>query len=255
MRKGLSKILFLLLLFTLLFQTLGLAQTDIPKPVGDIYVQDFANVLDSTEKQQLIDLGRSLEDASKAQIAVLTVNTTNGVPIEEYAIDAFRTYQLGDKKLNNGVLFVIAINDRKTRIEVGYGLEGAIPDGKAGRILDDFAIPYLQNNQPNLAVMGVYKALYNEVVKEYQLNPDQMVQNSPPNDSSVKKSLSIFDLIWVLIIFALIIIDFIFFGGFFTFTILSLISRGGGGRFGGGGGGPRGGGGGSSGGGGASRGW
>ncbi|WP_339061262.1 TPM domain-containing protein [Tepidibacillus marianensis] len=253
MRKGWSKILFLLLLFMLLFQTLGMAQVDIPKPVGDIYVQDFANVLSPNEKQELIDLGRKLEDASKAQVAVLTVDTTNGAPIEEYATEAFRTYKLGDQKLNNGVLFVIALKDRKTRIEVGYGLEGAIPDGKAGRILDDFAMPNLQNNQPDLAVMGVYKALYNEVAKEYQLNPDQLVQNGPPNNAPSKKSFSFSDLIWALIIFALIIIDFIFFGGFFTFAILSLISRGGGGRFGGGG--PRGGGGGSSGGGGASRGW
>ncbi|MFV9511548.1 TPM domain-containing protein [Tepidibacillus sp. LV47] len=252
MKKSLIGIFFLLFIITVFFQFISFAQIKIPKPVGDIYVQDFAHILTPDEKNELIELGRRLDDATKAQIAVLTIDTTNGVPIEEYATAAFRTYQLGDKKLNNGVLFVIAMNDRKMRIEVGYGLEGAIPDGKAGRILDDYALPYLQNNQPNLAVMGVYKALYNEVAKEYQLNPDQLVENRP-SDVQWKKSFSLSDLVWALIIFAFILVDFIFFGGFFTFAILSLVSRGGGGRFGGGG--PRGGGGGSSGGGGASRGW
>ncbi|TCS83135.1 TPM domain-containing protein [Tepidibacillus fermentans] len=252
MKKRLRGIFFLLFAITVLFQSISFAQIEIPKPIGDIYVQDFAHVLTPDQKAELIDLGRRLDDATKAQIAVLTVDTTNGIPIEEYATTAFRTYQLGDKKLNNGVLFVIAMNDHKMRIEVGYGLEGAIPDGKAGRILDDFAVPYLKNNQPDLAVMGVYKALYNEVAKEYHLNSDQLVQNRPP-DTPAKKSFSLSELVWALIIFVFILIDFIFFGGFFTFTILSLVARGGGGRFGGGG--PRGGGGGSSGGGGASRGW
>ncbi|MBU5873027.1 TPM domain-containing protein, partial [Vibrio cholerae O1] len=72
---------------------------------------------------------------------------------------AFRQYGLGNKTMNNGVLLVVAVKDRKIRIEVGYGLEGALPDGKVGRILDQYAIPYLKENKPDAAVINTYKKL------------------------------------------------------------------------------------------------
>ena len=62
------------------------------------------------------------------------------------------------------------MDDRQVRIEVGYGLEGRIPDGKAGRILDEYAIPYLKENQPNQAVINTYERLANEVAAEYGVN-------------------------------------------------------------------------------------
>ena len=125
-----SMAIFLFLLVSLIGSPVSAA---VPKPQGDIYVQDFANLLDDSEKQELIQLGRTLEDQTKAQIAVLTVNSLEDQTPEEYALEAFRTYELGDKELNNGVLLLIANKDRKARIEVGYGLEGALPDGKVGQ--------------------------------------------------------------------------------------------------------------------------
>ena len=102
-----------------------------------IYVQDFADVLSADEENQLKSIGRNLEDQTTAQVAVLTVNTIGDKPITEYANEAFRQYGIGSKEENNGVLLVLAMNENQIRIEVGYGLEGRIPDGKAGRILDD----------------------------------------------------------------------------------------------------------------------
>ena len=78
----------------------------------------------------------------------------------------FGSRGIGNKKENNGVLLVLAMKERKVRIEVGYGLEGRIPDGKAGRILDESATPYLKP-QPNRAVIETYKALTKEVLAEY----------------------------------------------------------------------------------------
>ena len=108
--------------------------------LGDIYVQDFANILNEEEKTELRNLGRSIEDQTTAQIAVLTVDTIGDRTIEEFANEAFRQYGIGNKEENNGVLLVIGMNPsqewiKALRIEVGYGLEGRIPDGKAGRIL------------------------------------------------------------------------------------------------------------------------
>lgn len=239
------------------------AAPNIPEPQGDIYVQDFENLLTAEQTRELNSLGRALEDRTKAQIAVLTVPTLDGYTVEEYALQALRKYGLGDQKLNNGVLLLLSMEDgepgnRPLRIEVGYGLEGALPDGKVGRILDQVTIPYLVNNQPGEAIVETYKTLYNEVAREYgvegTLTPQEIAvpEASAGNDGDGRLSSG-----WIILIIAFLAVDFIFFRGMMTMFLISILGRGGGrgggGGFGGGGGGFRGGGGGSSGGGGASR--
>ncbi|MGP7817874.1 TPM domain-containing protein [Niallia sp. 01092] len=223
------------------------ASNEIPKPIGDIYVQDFANLLSKAEKQELNHIGRSLEEQTTAQVAILTVQTTEEKTIEEFANEAFRQYGIGNKQKNNGVLLVLATEDKKVRIEVGYGLEGRIPDGKAGRILDEYTLPYLKNQEPNKAITETYKVLVKEVYAEYGIDDQQLKAEKPAETNDFP--------MWLIIIIVIIVlfIDIKFFGGAFSYMILSILSRGGG--RGGGGGGPQGGGGGSSGGGGASRGW
>lgn len=219
------------------------APNEIPAPVGDIYVQDFANILTENEEIQMRNMGRSIEDQTTSQIAVLTIDSIGETSIEEYSVEAYRKYGLGTTEENNGVLLVLAMKEKKIRIEVGYGLEGTIPDGKAGRILDEYAIPHLKNGQPNLAVMNTYQALANEVsgTSEFGQVPSQEQQ---------QQDFPIPSWLLIIIVIGVVVLDFMFFGGTLTYLLLSIITRGGGG-----GGGPRGGGGGSSGGGGASRGW
>jgi uncharacterized protein len=243
-------------LFTALltFMTVSLfsisVKANIPDPVGNIYVQDHAGILSSQDKKELEQLGQSLDDKTKAQISVLTVKGLDGKSVEDYAVDAFRKYRLGDKKLNNGVLLLIDTKGRHIRIEVGYGLEGALPDGKVGRILDEYAIPYLKDKEPAKAAVNTYKKLYNEVALEYKVNDKT---NPKPYPSS--QGMPLWQIVLIAAaLFVLIIIDIKFFGGTFTYLILNIASaffRNGGG----GGGGNQKGGGGSSGGGGASRNW
>ncbi len=224
-------------------------------------MQDFEHLLTAEQSQYLLALGRALEDRTKAQIAVLTVPSLGDEPIEEYALEALRTYKLGDAKLNNGVLLLISLGDnlpgnRQVRIEVGYGLEGALPDGKTGRILDQVTIPYIENEQPGQGIVETYKVLYNEVAKEYgaelELNPQEVTLPDTAGSANSAGSGGLSPL-WIIIIVAFIFIDIVFFRGTFTILLLSILGRGGRGGGGGGGGGFRGGGGGSSGGGGASR--
>nr|WP_306807351.1 TPM domain-containing protein [Mesobacillus jeotgali] len=233
---------FLAILLLLLPSAASAAPSEIPAPVGDIYVQDFGNILSDTDENQLRNIGRSIDDQTTSQIAVLTVDSIGERSIEEYSVDAYRKFGLGTKEKDNGVLLVIAMQEKKIRIEVGYGLEGVIPDGKAGRILDEFAIPHLKNGQPNLAVMNTYQALANEVSGTNEFG-------SPSQGDQGQQDLPIPSWLLIVIVIGVIVLDFMFFGGTLTYLLLSIISRGGGG------GGPRGGGGGSSGGGGASRGW
>src|SRR4051812_16170497 len=102
-----KRVFSLLLVFITFFLCAVNAQAEdvqIPAPVGDIYVQDFANILTASERAELINLGRSIEDQTTAQLAVLTVETIGDQTIEEFANKAFRQYGIGNKQENNGVL-------------------------------------------------------------------------------------------------------------------------------------------------------
>lgn len=242
----------LLFLFFFILQGGAFAEDiKMPAPIGDIYVQDFAKVLTPDEITEIRSLGRTIEDQTTAQISVLTVDTIGEHTMEEYANEAFRRYGIGNETQNNGVLLVIAVTDRLIRIEVGYGLEGRIPDGKAGRILDEHAIPYLQNNQANKAILETYKTLANEVLAEYGQEGGLQAPQKQTQQTTADEGGGIPSWLLIIIIVVVVFLDFKFFGGSLTYLLFSIISRGrGGGR-----GGSRGGGGGSSGGGGAGRGW
>lgn len=227
-----------------------------PAPTSSIYVQDYAGVLSGDTKARINSLGSRLAAKTKAQVVVVTVPTVGDTPIEEYALAVLRQWGIGDKTLNNGVLMLVAVQDRRSRIEVGYGLEGALPDAKTGRIQDEYMIPYFQQGDYNRGVLNGYLALVNEVAKEYRVEaPDakaRPVQSPAPGVSWWDNLPWWVQVAFGLGILLLFIIDWVFFGGAFTLLILSLLRRGGGGGFGGGGGGF---GGGSGGGGGSSRRW
>lgn len=98
-------------------------------------VHDFAGVLDEASEQQLERKLVAYDDSTSTQIAIVLVKTLDGRPIEETALTIYRNWGIGNKKTNNGVLILAAIDDRQIRIEVGYGLEGAIPDITANQII------------------------------------------------------------------------------------------------------------------------
>jgi uncharacterized protein len=159
---------------------------------------------------------------------------------------------MGNESANNGVLIVLVLKDRQVWIEVGYGLEGRLPDGKVGRILEEYTVPYLKNQQPNLAIDQTYKIITKKVLKEYGLEENQLTigsQPSLPQQSEPVKGSGIPSWLFIIIVVVVLFLDFKFFGGFLTHMLLSIILKSGG-R-----GGGAGGGGGSSGGGGAGRGW
>lgn len=168
MRRRIALLCFLLLMVS----GQGVA-ADFPELTNDIYVQDEVGILSEQQKEELRQLGRGLEDATTAQIMVLVVPTLEGEPIESYANEAFRHYGIGSEEENNGILVVLSLdepNNREIYVEIGYGLEGALPDGKVGRILDDYAIPYLSQGNYSEGVINLYEVLYQEVAAEYQWN-------------------------------------------------------------------------------------
>lgn len=221
-----------------------------PAPAGSLYVQDYAGVLSNESKSRINSLGSQLAAKTKAQVVVVTVKSLEGAALEDYALAILREWGIGDKTLNNGVLMLVAVGDRQSRIEVGYGLEGALPDAKTGRIQDDYMIPWFQQGDYNKGIVNGYMALAGEVAKEYQL--ELKTDAKPVQKSKAHQEQSWFDTLpwWGQILLAagvlsLFVIDWLFFGGTITYLLLSLL-RGRGGGGGGGWGGGSGGGGGSS---------
>jgi uncharacterized protein len=128
-----TKLLFPIFLFLFIFPIV-FAQTIPNLPVLQKYVNDFTGVLSSSDAAAINNLAAQIEANSTAQVAVLVVNSTLPYDIDSYSNQVFRANGIGQKENNNGLLIVIAVADRKYRIEVGYGLEGLINDAKAGDI-------------------------------------------------------------------------------------------------------------------------
>jgi uncharacterized protein len=122
------------------------AQTRVqfPKPTG--YVNDFANLLDDATRAELAARLREVEQRTTAEIALATVPSLQGMSVEEYANRLFAAWGVGQKAADNGVLVVVAPNDRSMRIEVGYGLEPVLPDGLAGEIVRTEFLPRFREN-------------------------------------------------------------------------------------------------------------
>ena len=131
--------IFLALFVTILAYSNSYALVE---PTKDFYVNDYAGVLSETTKDYIMASSVRLAEETTAQIVVVTVENLEDRPLEEYATDLFRKFGIGDKEKNNGVLILLSVGDRKSRIELGYGMEGYISDAKSGRIQDQYMIPY-----------------------------------------------------------------------------------------------------------------
>ncbi len=115
------------------------------------YVNDFARVLDQSTIAQLDSICQQIDQKAHAQITVVTVHSLDGSDIESFAVDLFKKWAIGSKSTNRGVLILLAVQDRRYRTEVGYGLEPILPDGKVGGFGRE-AVPFLRRNDYGGAV-------------------------------------------------------------------------------------------------------
>lgn len=167
MKKWIGRMAVLLaFVLTLSGSTLA-AFGKIPSATKEFYVNDYAGVFSDTWKEELCKAGEQLYEDTTAQLVVLTVDTTDGEDISDYAVETGRKWGIGSKKKNNGVLIVLSVSDRKVWVSVGYGLEGKLPDSKTGRLLDEYAVPSYKDNQFEKGTVELYYALLNEIREEY----------------------------------------------------------------------------------------
>ncbi len=140
----LSAFLFVLCALVI-FQGTGLALSVPEHPAGR--VTDMAGLLTPNQVADLNRLLADFESKTSTQIAVLIIKSLEGENIEDYSIRVAEKWKLGQAKKDNGVLLLIAVKDRKIRIEVGYGLEGALPDGLAGSIIRNEIAPWFKKGK------------------------------------------------------------------------------------------------------------
>lgn len=173
------------------------AYTSPGKPVG--FVNDFAKILSADVVQALDNKLQSLEKSSGAQVTVVTVASIGDETIETYATRLFEEWGIGQKGKDNGVLILVAPNDRVTRIEVGYGLEATITDLQAGGIVRDVMIPAFKTGDYAGGVSGAVDAVSGIIGGS--IDGSQYVTDS----SSSSRSSSSFDPIGFLFIFVIVI--------------------------------------------------
>lgn len=135
--------------------------------VSSGYVNDFANVLSPEVKKNLEAQLVAFAEKTTTEIAVVTVPTIGDDYIEHYTEQLFKEWGIGTKNDDNGILLLVSVNDRKLRIEVGYGLEGAVPDGVADSIIRNDIVPELKSGNYDVAVSHGVDALMQASKDEY----------------------------------------------------------------------------------------
>lgn len=244
MKKVFKGISLFLLLFGL---SVSLFALDVP--VLRSRVTDMAGVLSPSERQHIEERLYLFETQTSNQLTVLIIPTLEGEVLEDYSVRVVDKWKLGDKTKENGILLLIVSNDRKMRIEVGYGLEGALTDLIASQIIRNDIAPYFRQGNYYAGIAAGLNSIMQATRNEYKADPRQYERSRGENQKSIGS-----------MIFYILFFLFMIAGGrrgrrgLFWALMGASMFRSGGGRGGGGFGGFSGGGGGF-GGGGASGGW
>ena len=249
-----KKIILIPILFV--FAVNALFSLDVPKLKGT--VNDYAGIINSKNEEKLEALLRDVQTKTSSQVALLTISSLQGENLEDYSLRVAQAWKLGQKEFDNGVLLLVAINEKKIRIEVGYGLESIITDAKSGYIIRNYIVPGFKKGDYAGGITNGLLAISGLVTKEFEITDEQLAKYNQQQKAGKRKQIP----------FGLIVFLFMFIfgglgrgrrrGGLFTALFLGSMLGGshsrGGSSFGGGFGGFSGGGGGF-GGGGASGGW
>jgi uncharacterized protein len=160
------------------------AERKFPEPTG--LVNDFANIIPQEFEQKISAVATELLGKTGVPVAVVTMPDIGGADADEYANRLYEAWGIGKKGVDKGILIFVAVKERKMRIEVGYGLEGVIPDGKAGEIRDKYMIPYLSKNQFGEGLLNGTLAVAQIIARDagVQLSGEQAAPAAGPKGRS-----------------------------------------------------------------------
>ncbi len=188
----------------------------VPQVKATGYVTDLAGVLSQSGREQLTALCTEVQQKTQAQIAVVTIKSLEGRPLEDYSVDLATRLGIGPKNSDRGVLILFAIDDRQNRVETGYGLEAILPDGKTGSFQREI-VPLLRASNYDAALLLFTRRVADVIAADRGVTLTGLSPAPPENDGGGPRIPPI--------VIPLIV--------FFVFFLLSRIGRGG--RGGGGG--------------------
>ena len=177
----------------------------IPTVKDGVYIYDDGNIIDDDVESQINDMLVDLEEKTEVEFAVITVEDLQGLEIEEYANNLFNTLGIGKKGEDNGILLLISQPDERVRLEIGRGLEGCLNDAKCGRILDDYFVPYRDNDEYTKGTELTVEATLNVLADEYDVQIQGLDENIQLEEENEEDYTIIF-IIVVIIIFAVCLI-------------------------------------------------
>ena len=212
MRRKIEKLLLIAVGIAFIFTLNSLNIFATISPTKDFYVNDFANVLNQETKSYILNNSVTLFDKTKAQVVVTTVDSLEGKDVNDYSLELFRNWGIGEKNINNGLLILLSVGDRQVRIEVGDGLEGRINDSKAGRFLDEYGIPFFKNNEWDTGIKTLYSSLISEVYTEYDIEMPEEVSDIVENFDEISEDSKV-SMLMGFVLVALILV----FGGILPF--------------------------------------
>lgn len=190
------------------------------QPSSVFYVRDEEGLLSPHIEEQILQISLELAQKTKAQVVVLTTPDFEGMDGSEYALTVLREWGIGDPSLNNGVLILLSLNEGLSRIEVGYGLEGALPDSLLGRIQDTYMLPYYNDGDFDKGMINGYLAIVEIIAKEYQV---ELTLSEPiPYESESTTLFGWPSWLWIAIIVGFVLILDM---RFLNSNLLSLIFR------------------------------
>lgn len=177
--KKVLSVLILLMIVTLI--TGSIQASTIPNPTSSFYVNDYANVLSNETEQLIIKHSSELARSTGAQIVVVTIESLGGQVLETFSLNMLNQWGIGDKTKNNGVLILLSIVDRKSRIEIGYGLESLLTKVKLDSIYAEYMRPFYSSNNFDTGMKNGYLAILKEVSQSYGLDVSSIEIVKPRN--------------------------------------------------------------------------
>lgn len=155
----------------------------IPYVKQDVFIYDEDNILNDNVEYTLNKMLVDLERKTDVEFAVITTQSLNGLSIESYANTLFNKLGIGKADKDNGILLLVSRNDTRVRLEIGRGLEGCLTDGVCGRILDDYFVPYRENDNYDDAINYTVQAVMTLMAKEYNVTFEGMTKTLEVADS------------------------------------------------------------------------
>lgn len=177
MEKRKKAVAVIAALFFIILST-NIVLAEMPNPTDKFYVNDYAEVLSDAQEEELCADGEQLYEETTAQVVVLTVDSTDGKEISDYANEVGEGWGIGNTEDNNGVLIVLSVTDRNVWVAVGHGLADRLTNDIVEQLLNQYALPYYKNDEFTEGTIQLYYALINEVREEYGLERTEIPETS-----------------------------------------------------------------------------